>query len=320
MPPPCAEAQRSHEPADNEDMRKIRMNICNGARILALLVLAMLRPAPARALDLARYLPPPDASYAAEEVRLHASGRYSLAGTLTLPTRGVLRNGHLLRYPAIVLLSGPGKEDRDGSAADGTAAAYRPLRDLADTLTRRGIAVLRLDDPGVGASTGSFDSMTTLDRANDARAAIAYLRRRSELDPRRIGMLGMSEGASIAALVAATDEDLHGSVLMACAEPLGFAVASPVLVMQGDADDTVPPAGADRLVLALRRDNLDVTLRHFAGLGHAFVSPQAFSAPPGALRLAPEIRGAVADWVVAHFGGAVEGPAPRPARVRHRRH
>src|SRR5207247_10172485 len=113
------------------------------------------------ALDLARYMPPPDASYTAEEVRVRGLGRYSLAGTLTLPTRGPLKNGRILRYPAIVLLSGAGKQDRDGVAVEDTAAGaarYRPLFDLADTLTRRGIAVLPLDDRGARASPGSPDS------------------------------------------------------------------------------------------------------------------------------------------------------------------
>lgn len=357
-------------------MQTIPMSARPGVRILLLLLLATSPPATARALDLARYLPPPDATYVAEEVGVHALGRYSLAGTLTLPTRGVLRNGHLLRYPAIVLLSGADREDRDGAAADDTAATYRPLRDLADTLTRRGIAVLRLDDRGVGASTGTLDSTTTLDRTDDARAAIAYLRHRTEIDPKRIGVLGMSEGASIAALAAATDPEVRGIVLMAgpglpgrevamwvrgrrlASDPesnsnrqavlagqmaewdanahvdpwyrfyatydprvTARAVAAPALVLQGDDDDTVPPAGADSLVAAMRVTGRDVTLRHFAGLGHAFLPAEARNSAAGpavSTVLAAAVLGAVADWAAAHFGGAVEGPAPRPAPVRRR--
>ena len=350
-----------------------------GLALLALLVPATFAPAAAHSLDLGRYLPPPDAAYVAEEVRVHAAGGYSLAGTLTLPSRGVLRNGHVMRYAAILLLSGAGKDDRDGDAADDTTDGYRPLRDLADALTRRGIAVLRLDDRGVGASTGTLDSSTTLDRTDDARAAIGYLRRRIEVDPKRIGVLGMSEGASIAALVAATDPDVRGIVLMAgpglpgreiaawqrskrlAADPslsparrdtslaggmaewdanaqadpwyrffatydprvTARAVAAPALVMQGGDDESVPPAGADSLVAALRVSGADVSLRRFPGLGHAFLPPSAFDAgpgaSPGALRLPPAILGPVTDWVVAHFGGGVEGPAPRLKPLHRRR-
>jgi fermentation-respiration switch protein FrsA (DUF1100 family) len=102
------------------------------------------------------------------------------------------------------------------------------------------------------------------------------------------------------------------------------AVTAAALVMQGDEDENVPPAGADSLVAALRVSGRDVSLRRFPGLGHAFLPPAAFDAgpgaPPGALLLPPAVRGAVTDWVAAHFGGALEGPAPRIKPLRRRRH
>jgi dienelactone hydrolase len=233
----------------------------------------------------------------------------------------------VLRYPAVLLVSGAGRQDRDGVAAGDTARgalAYRPLYDLADTLTRRGIAVLRLDDRGVGASTGSLDSATTPDRAEDARAAVDYLRRRSEIDPRRIAVLGMSEGASIAALVASTDAGIRGIVLMAGPAGTATQVSAPALVLQGDADDTVPPAGADELGAALRTLSRDVTVRHFPGLGHAFVLPEDLAdgglAVPAALKISRPVRGAIADWMTTRLGGPVEGPAPQASRRRHRHH
>ncbi len=333
-------------------------------------------------MDLARYLPPPDASYTAEEVRVHGLGRYSLAGTLTLPTRGRLKNGRILRYPAVVLISGAGKQDRDGVAAGDTAQgalAYRPLYDLADALTRRGLAVLRLDDRGVGASTGSLDSATTLDRADDSRAAVEYLRRRAEVDPHRIALLGMSEGASIAARVASTDPEVRAIVLMAgpaapgreialwqrrtrlaadpSVAPAGrepeltaqmaewdarahvdpwfrfFAtydprvtarqVAASALVLQGDSDDTVPPAGADELAQALRTSSRDVTVRHFAGIGHAFVRVEDLvdgGSAARAPRVSVSVCATIEDWLAPRLGGPIEGPAPQASRRRHRHH
>src|SRR6185295_10114802 len=91
---------------------------------------------------------------------------------------------------------------------------FRPLFDLADTLTQRGIAVMRLDDRGVGASMGMLDSTTILDRTGDARAAIEYLRRRGDVDPERIALLGMSEGALVATMVAG-EPGVRAVVLMA---------------------------------------------------------------------------------------------------------
>jgi len=368
--------------ADNHRMRPRLTPPSRFRRLFAPIVVAIAFPAAAAALDLARYLPPPDADYVAEEVRVNVSGRCSLGGTLTLPTRGVLKNGHVLRYPAVLLLSGAGKEDRDGAAPWDTLPgqpSYRPLFDLADTLTRRGIAVLRLDDRGVGASTCSLDSMTTLDRTGDARSAVEYLRRRGEIDPHRIAVIGMSEGASIAALVAATDPEVRAIVLMAgpglpgrevgawqararlaanvslsparrdsafvvqmaawdaraSVDPwwrfdatydprvTARAVTAAALVLQGDADDTVPPAGADSLAAALGTQGHDVTLRHLHGLGHGFLTPAAFADPhpssPTALRLPAAVRGAVADWTAARLGKATEGPAPHVKLRRHRR-
>ena len=254
-------------------------------RCLAILglVFAVL-PALVAAANLACYLPPPGATYFAEEVRVRSPGRQSLAGTLTVPTRGVLREGRPLRYPAILLLSGAAGLTRDGTTiedAAGSTPSYRPLFDLADTLTRRDVAVLRLDDRGVGASTGALDFTTVVDRCDDARAALAYLRRRADIDPHRIAIAGMGEGAAIAALIAATDPDLRGIVLVASPATLARPAATSALVISGDA--------------------------------------QAIAAPAAAAMLMQSVRGKVADWVAATLGGAELGPRPAVA-VRRRRH
>jgi uncharacterized protein len=127
----------------------------------------------------------------------------TLAGTLTVP-RG---SGP---FPAAVLITGSGPEDRDE-----TIFGHRPFRVLADHLTRHGIAVLRLDDRGVGQSTGTFRDATSEDFASDALAAVAFLRGRKEIAPKKIGLIGHSEGGLIAPMAANRSHDVAFVVLMA---------------------------------------------------------------------------------------------------------
>lgn len=115
--------------------------------------------------------------------------------------------------PAVVTISGSGPQDRDSYLPIGTG--YRPFRQIADTLGRRGIAVLRLDDRGTGASSGNFAAATEADFAADIAAAVAFLRARPEIDPRRIALLGHSEGGVIGPLVAARDGRIAALVVMA---------------------------------------------------------------------------------------------------------
>jgi uncharacterized protein len=132
-----------------------------------------------------------------------AAAGVRLAGTLTLP-RG---QGP---FACALLITGSGPEDRDEAVF-----GHRPFLVLADHLTRNGIAVLRLDDRGVGGSTGRFATATSEDFASDAVAAVAYLRTRKEIDPKRIGLIGHSEGGLIAPLVVARTKDVAFVVLMA---------------------------------------------------------------------------------------------------------
>jgi len=271
----------------------------------------------ARAADLTRYLPPPGAGYVTEEVRLRVTGQVSLAGTVSLPGRGVLANGRTRRYAAVLVLGDASREDRDGAAeGDSSATAFRPLRDVADTLADRGLAVLRLDDRGVGASTGP-DSTTASDRVDDAMAAVALLRRRGDVDPRRIAVVGLGEGAVTAAQLAAADPAVRAIVLLAPPPP-PLAAAAPALVLQGDADTVVPRDAADAWVRALREAGADATMTRFPRLGHDFVA----AADRGAPVVAAVVRGVVADWLAARLGGAIEvaAPKPRPHAAPKRRH
>jgi hypothetical protein len=101
---------------------------------------------------------------------------------------------------------------------------YRPFRQVADTLGRRGIAVLRLDDRGAGGSDLGPKGPTSADFADDIRAALAYLRTRHDVDGDRLGLVGHSEGGMIAPMVAASDPKLRAIVLMAGPAHTGRAI------------------------------------------------------------------------------------------------
>jgi dipeptidyl aminopeptidase/acylaminoacyl peptidase len=156
------------------------------------------------------YSAPPNAPFTAEEVTVPA-GAYTLAGTLLLPKNAKHR------LPAVITITGSGQQTRDEPLPFPNLAKYRPMRQIAETLASRGIAVLRVDDRGVGGSGGLDGLMNATSSifANDVRAQVAYLRSRSEIDPKRIALVGHSEGGIIAPMVAAGDAQIAGIVLMA---------------------------------------------------------------------------------------------------------
>jgi fermentation-respiration switch protein FrsA (DUF1100 family) len=127
----------------------------------------------------------------------------TLAATLTVPHgKGP--------FPAVLLIVGSGPHDRDESLM-----GHKPFLVLSDYLTRKGIVVLRADKRGVGKSTGDYATATIADFATDAEAGVAYLKSRSEVDPRKIGLIGHSEGGIIAPMAAVADPDVAFIVLMA---------------------------------------------------------------------------------------------------------
>lgn len=126
-----------------------------------------------------------------------------LAGTLTLPrSRGV--------FSAVLLIPGSGPSDRDE-----TVFSHKPFLVLADYLTRRGISVLRADKRGVGRSSGNYRQATTDDFASDALAGVRYLESRKEIDQRRIGLIGHSDGGRAAVIAAARSSGVAFIVMMA---------------------------------------------------------------------------------------------------------
>jgi pimeloyl-ACP methyl ester carboxylesterase len=140
--------------------------------------------------------------YDIEEVRIaSAASGVMLAGTLTLP-RG---DGP---FPTAILISGSGPQNRDEALM-----GHRPFLVLADHLTRHGVAVLRLDDRGVGESTGSFVTATSTDFADDTLGAVRFLDARADVGT--IGLIGHSEGGLVAPMVANRSAEVGFVVLMA---------------------------------------------------------------------------------------------------------
>ena len=148
--------------------------------------------------------PKPPFPYNVEEVRFrNEKDNITLAGTLTYPKENK-------KYPAVVMITGSGAQNRDEEIFN-----HKPFLVIADHLTKNGFAVLRFDDRGFGESEGNHSLATTMDFAEDVRAAVNFLKTRDEIDKRKIGLIGHSEGGMIAPIVASSSDDIAFIVLMA---------------------------------------------------------------------------------------------------------
>jgi len=142
--------------------------------------------------------------YKEEEVSFASDdGKVMLAATLTLPQGAG-------PFPAALLVGGSGPNDRDE-----TIAGHKPFLVLADFLTKRGIAVLRYDKRGIAKSTGNYADATMENFTQDVQAALGYLKSRKEVDAKRLGIVGHSEGGILGSLEATRSNDLNWMVLLA---------------------------------------------------------------------------------------------------------
>jgi uncharacterized protein len=168
------------------------------------------------------YAAPPDGAYRATDVSIPAPQGHVLAGTLTTPLNQKL-------VPAAVLITGLSPHNRNNGQPP-----WIPFRDIADALTRAGIAVLRVDDRGVGKSTGDHAPSTSFDEANDVQTEVAWLRKQSGIDPKRIALVGYSEGGLIGPMVAARDPSIAAVITLdgpgvPMSEVARYQVEQPVL-------------------------------------------------------------------------------------------
>lgn len=122
-------------------------------------------------------------------------GTVHLGATLTRPS-GDAHPSREKKYPVVILITGSGQQDRDE-----TIFEHRPFAIIADYLTRHGMAVLRVDDRGIGKSKGDYQHASSADFAEDVITSIRYLTKRADIDITRIGLIGHSEGGLIAPIV-----------------------------------------------------------------------------------------------------------------------
>ena len=132
----------------------------------------------------------------------------TLTGTLTVPRARA--GSEPKRYPAVIMVTGSGPQDRNE-----TIGRHKPFETIAHYLAKNGIASLRYDDRGVGASTGEHLTATSEDFARDALAVWKHAATLSEIDPERIGILGHSEGGLIGPMAAAWEPGVAFLILLA---------------------------------------------------------------------------------------------------------
>jgi dipeptidyl aminopeptidase/acylaminoacyl peptidase len=266
--------------------------------------------------------PAPPVASRADDV-LVRSGDDVLAGTLTRP----LGPGP---FPAVVLISGSGAQDRDD-----TVDGRRPFRVLADALTGAGFAVLRTDDRGVGGSAGSYAAATYDDLTSDVLAQVSYLATRPDVDPARIGLLGHSEGGYLAPLAVSRSQDMVAFVVLLAAPavpgadllahrgrpvdrqgagprqrsfldydpgPALGALPVPVLAVYGDQDVQVPPEQSVPVLTTLLAGKPDVAVDVLPGLDHS-LRPVGEYDDAHDTTIAPDALDLVTGWMKERFGG-----------------
>jgi pimeloyl-ACP methyl ester carboxylesterase len=146
--------------------------------------------------------PKPPFPYDQEEVS-YSNVDITLAGTLTLPKGSE-------KSPAALMITGSGPQNRDEALL-----GHKPFLVIADHLTRAGIAVLRVDDRGVGGSTGNLAQSTSADFATDVLAGVEFLKTHDRINAGKIGVIGHSEGGIVGPLAASQSDDIAFVVMLA---------------------------------------------------------------------------------------------------------
>lgn len=180
--------------------------------------------------------PKPPFAYTERQAEYASADGTTLAGTLTLPAGAG-------KHPAIVLITGTGEQDRDETLAD-----HRFFAVIADHFTRAGIAVLRVDDRGVGGSSGNTSNTGFAGKVADVMAGMAWLVAQPEIDAARIGLLGHSEGGLLAPLVA-VDADVPTPVAFLILLAAPGVPGAELLTTQMDQTLRAQKVSAERLAI-----------------------------------------------------------------------
>jgi pimeloyl-ACP methyl ester carboxylesterase len=241
----------------------------------------------------------PPFPYDALEVRFeNRPSHVTLAGTLSVP-KG---EGP---FPCVVMVTGSGPQDRDEALM-----GHRPFFVIADYLTRHGIAVLRYDDRGTAKSTGTFAMATSDDFAEDAFAAVEFLKLRKEVDPKKIGIIGHSEGGIIAPMCAAKSKDVAFIVMLAGTGMTGaelLPLQSKLIGMAAGvpaAEAEIQAQEAAKLYAMIIAGKSDAELKE----GIRATALRQLKVAPEAKDLSEEALKKKADEIVAEQSGAVLSP------------
>jgi uncharacterized protein len=224
----------------NKDATEIAGEFKQGKAVLPLTLKRVDKlPALARPQEPKRPFP-----YREEEVTYeNKKGKATFTGTLTLPKTS---SGP---FPAVLLITGSGQQNRDEEIM-----GHKPFLLIADYLTRRGIAVLRVDDRGMGGSTGDFKTATTADFVEDVKAGVEFLKNRKDIDATQIGLIGHSEGGIIAPIVASQTKDIAFIVLLA-----GSGVPGDELLLEQN-KLVLGAAGASKLAIDVQVKLLSIVM------------------------------------------------------------
>jgi uncharacterized protein len=165
-------------------------------KVLMILGIQLCMPFFSQAANFANFFKK-DTSYISQNVNYaKPDTSINFGATLTIPDTSS-------RNPVVIIVSGTGPQDRDG-----TMAGHKMFAVLADYLSKRGIAVLRVDDRGVGQTTGNYETSTTADFASDVLTSIDYLKTRKDIDIQKIGLIGHSEGGAVISIAASQSKDI----------------------------------------------------------------------------------------------------------------
>jgi hypothetical protein len=197
------------------------------------------------------------------DVRIPALG-FSLAGTVTTPPQVAGR----MRHPAIVLVAGSGRVDREANVA-----GIPIFTQLAGALAERGFVVVRYDKRAVGQSGGRDERATIDDYAQDLIAVVKWLRKRDDVDRERITVAGHSEGGAVAMIAAGKEDDIKSLVLIAAPGTTG---ADLVLEQQQHGLDLLNLSAEERKAKVDLQERIQTAV--LSGVGWEGIPPEYRSA------------------------------------------
>jgi pimeloyl-ACP methyl ester carboxylesterase len=184
-------------------------------------------------------------------VLIPAAG-FNLAGTVTKPSTGDAP------FPVIVLIGGSGPTDRDE-----TVSGIPVFGQLARGLVTDGWLVVRYDKRGVGQSGGRTESVTLSDYAEDARAVVRFIEKHPDADKNRIALVGHSEGAAVAMILATREDDRVKAIVLAAGS--GTTGAELVLEQQRHALDMMKVDATERAAKIALQERIHAAVLKGAG-------------------------------------------------------